>query len=162
MEFRLQPVRLKAALQTNRLKPELRTSGKQFWCGAGACLDSDRFFHMAISFANRSNSDLLDENYARWRNDPASVDATWSAFFEGFELGAVSLTNGAKAAAPAPGADAPLQTRVDGLVFSYRTLGHTIAHTDPLAKQRPENPLLTLREFGFSEKNLDLDRKSVV
>jgi hypothetical protein len=49
-----------------------------------------------------------------------------------------------------------LQTRVDGLVYAYRTLGHTLASTNPLAKQRPENELLSLRELGFSEKDLDL------
>ncbi|MEO7317411.1 MAG: 2-oxoglutarate dehydrogenase E1 component [Chthoniobacteraceae bacterium] len=112
---------------------------------------------MAISFANRSNADLLDENYRLWRNDPASVDSTWSAFFEGFELGSVALKNGAgSASAPAPNSDAALQTRVDGLVYSYRTLGHTIAQLDPLAHERPENPLLSLRELGFSEKDFDL------
>ena len=50
----------------------------------------------------------------------------------------------------------PLQTRVDGLVYAYRTLGHTIANLDPLAHERPQNPLLSLRELGFSEKDLDL------
>src|SRR5438046_5333912 len=35
-------------------------------------------------------------------------------------------------------------------------LGHTIARVDPLAEKRPENPLLTLRELGFSENDLDL------
>ena len=113
------------------------------------------FFSMAISFANRFNADLLEENYQRWRVDPASVDSTWSAFFEGFELGSVALKNGA-AAGPAPSSDAPLQTRVDGLVYSYRTLGHTIAQLDPLAQERPENPLLSLRELGFTEKDFDL------
>ena len=53
-------------------------------------------------------------------------------------------------------ARAPLQTRVDGLVYAYRTLGHTIARINPLADKRPENPLLSLRELGFSEKDLDL------
>ncbi|MGV3532953.1 MAG: 2-oxoglutarate dehydrogenase E1 component, partial [Chthoniobacteraceae bacterium] len=53
-------------------------------------------------------------------------------------------------------ADAPLQTRIDGLVYAYRTLGHTIANLDPLAKQRPENPLLSMRELGFDEKDLEL------
>jgi 2-oxoglutarate dehydrogenase E1 component len=53
-------------------------------------------------------------------------------------------------------ADAPLQTRVDGLVYAYRTMGHTIAHTDPLAKHRPENPLLKLSEFGFTDKDLEM------
>src|SRR5204863_4150683 len=62
----------------------------------------------------------------------------------------------AMAAAPAEPGDQPLQTRVDGLVYAYRTLGHTIARIDPLADKRPHNPLLTLRELGFSEKDLDL------
>src|ERR1700748_318578 len=114
---------------------------------------------MATSFANRFNADLLDQNYEQWRKDPASVDPTWSAFFEGFELGALQLKNGAAAAdkgAPAPATESPLQTRVDGLVYAYRTLGHTIANLDPLAHERPQNPLLSLRELGFDEKDLDM------
>jgi 2-oxoglutarate dehydrogenase E1 component len=117
---------------------------------------------MALFFANRSNSDLLEQNYELWRRDPASVDGTWAAFFEGFELGnSQPSRNGASGAATESpdslaSTEGPLQTRVDGLVYGYRTLGHTIAHTDPLAKQRPENPLLALREFGFSDKDLDL------
>ncbi len=111
---------------------------------------------MATSFANRFNADLLEENYQRWQNDPTSVDPNWSAFFEGFELGAVSLKNGAGAPAAAGTSDGPLQTRIDGLAYAYRTLGHTIADLDPLAKNPPENPLLSLRELGFDEKDLDL------
>src|SRR5207248_7733203 len=52
--------------------------------------------------------------------------------------------------------ESPLQTRIDGLVYAYRTLGHTIARVNPLADKRPENPSLSLRELGFSEKDLDL------
>src|SRR6188474_1183484 len=116
---------------------------------------------MALFFANQSNASVIDENYDAWRRDPANVDAQWAAFFEGFELGnAAPLQDGAGATAAPPdttmGGEAPLQTRVDALVYAYRTLGHTIAHTDPLAKVRPENPLLRLAEFGFSEKDLDL------
>ena len=113
---------------------------------------------MAISFANRSNADLLDQNYERWRKDPASVDSVWAAFFEGFELGSVQSNTSAGAAqgGAAAGEEMPLQTRVDGLVYAYRTLGHTIANLDPLADERPQNPLLSLRELGFDEKDLDL------
>jgi 2-oxoglutarate dehydrogenase E1 component len=116
---------------------------------------------MAISFAHRSNSDLLDQNYERWRKDPASVDAHWAAFFEGFELGHTASTkNGGGAAQPAAegaaAGEVPLQSRVDGLVYAYRTLGHTIAHLDPLARRAPVNPLLSLRELGFDEKDLDV------
>jgi 2-oxoglutarate dehydrogenase E1 component len=114
---------------------------------------------MRPSFATHVNLDLLEENYRRWQDDPESVDSGWSAFFEGFELGDLNLRNGAaEVAAHPPGeiSEGPLQTRVDGLVYAYRTLGHTIARLDPLAKKPPENPLLSLRELGFSEKDLDL------
>src|SRR6266480_3717319 len=113
---------------------------------------------MRPSFATRLNLDLLEENYGRWQNDPESVDSSWSAFFEGFELGDLHLLNGA-ATTVQPGlevGESPLQTRIDGLVYAYRTLGHTIARLDPLAKKRPENPLLCLRELGFNEKDLDM------
>ena len=113
---------------------------------------------MRTSIATRANLDLIEENYRRWQENPRSVDSGWSAFFEGFELGNLPQRNGAAAPAGArvDGRESPLQTRVDGLVYAYRTLGHTIARVNPLAEKRPENPLLTLRELGFSEKDLDL------
>jgi 2-oxoglutarate dehydrogenase E1 component len=113
---------------------------------------------MRTSIAARANLELIDQNYQRWQEDPASVDPSWAAFFEGFELGNLPQRNGAAATA-APRAvtrESPLQTRIDGLVYAYRTLGHTIARVNPLAEKRPENPSLTLRELGFSEKDLDL------
>src|SRR5439155_18607911 len=118
---------------------------------------------MHPSFATRANLDLLEQNYKRWQENPESLDSSWLAFFEGFELGDLQLRNGAAAAAVAPVAgvsDQPLQTRIDGLVYAYRTLGHTIARIDPLADKRPENPLLSLRELGFSEKDLGLQVSS--
>jgi 2-oxoglutarate dehydrogenase E1 component len=116
---------------------------------------------MRISLGARANLDLIDQNYERWRQDPASVDSSWAAFFEGFELGNLPQKNGAAVAAPrAVTRESPLQTRIDGLVFAYRTLGHTIARINPLAERRPENPLLTLRELGFAEKDLDLRVRS--
>src|SRR3984893_5738040 len=113
---------------------------------------------MQTSIAARANLDLIEENYRRWQLDPRSVDSGWAAFFEGFELGNLPQKNGAVTHAPArvEGRESSLQTRIAGLVYAYRTLGHTIARVSPLAEKRPENPLLTLRELGFSEKDLDL------
>src|SRR5207237_9233371 len=113
---------------------------------------------MPTSIAARANLELIDQNYERWQEEPASVDPSWSAFFEGFELGNLPQRNGAAAVA-APRAvtrESPLQTRIDGLVYAYRTLGDTIARVNPLAEKRPENPSLALRELGFGEKDLDL------
>jgi len=110
---------------------------------------------MRISIDARANLNLIEENYRRWRENPESVDSSWSAFFEGFELGNLPERNGATVA-EAEAREAALQTRVDGLVYAYCSLGHTIARVDPLAERRPENPLLRLSEFGFKESDLGL------
>ena len=118
---------------------------------------------MRPSAANHHNADLLDELYTRWQADPASVDGQWNAFFEGFALGnaqpprPAGLNGSAPAAAPAAdrAADATRQARVDELVGAYRSLGHTLAHLDPLEHARPEQPLLALEALGFAESDLD-------
>jgi 2-oxoglutarate dehydrogenase E1 component len=123
---------------------------------------------MRTAVATRIDAKLLEDQYSRWKENPDGVEATWSAFFEGFELGLAEKPNGASVAAPAQTAqpingssptpnllDLPLQTRVEGLVYAYRTIGHTIAKLDPLSHDRPEQPLLGLRELGFLEKDLD-------
>src|SRR3954451_13713772 len=114
---------------------------------------------MRTSISAPANLGLIEENYLRWQADPRSVDSGWSAFFEGFELGNLPQRNGTTTAVTTAAPQVrenPLQTRIDGLVYAYRTLGHTIARVNPLAEKRPDNSLLSLRELGFSEKDLDL------
>ena len=115
---------------------------------------------MNSTFTARWNEALIDENYQRWVSDPRSVDANWAAFFEGFELGVarpeVDATGSTTPAADSGTQDVHLQTRVEGLVYAYRTLGHSIADLDPLDLLKRENPLLTLKELGFQEKDLDM------
>jgi len=108
---------------------------------------------MHTSIAARENLALIEENYRLWQQNPDSVDSGWSAFFEGFELGNLPQRDGAAAS---EAREAALQTRVDGLIYAYCSLGHTIARVDPLAERRPENPLLSMRAFGFSDSDLDL------
>jgi len=112
---------------------------------------------MRTSIGARANLDLIEENYRRWQENPESVDSGWAAFFEGFELGNLPHRDGApKASGEAEAREAALQTRVDGLIYAYCSLGHTVARVDPLAAKRPQNPLLSLRDLGFSESDLDL------
>src|SRR5499427_1112267 len=110
---------------------------------------------MRTSIDARANLHVIEEKYRLWQGDPDSVDSGWSAFFEGFELGNLPDRNGA-AEAGVEAREAALQTRVDGLIYAYCSLGHTIARVDPLAETPPQNPLLSLREFGFSDADLDL------
>ena len=109
---------------------------------------------MATTFANHFNADLLDKNYADWRHDPRSVEPLWAVFFEGFELGSVAAEKSEASGGSGIASDSSLQGRVDGLIYAYRTLGHTIANLDPLINQLPENPLLSLAELGFSDDDL--------
>ncbi len=104
---------------------------------------------------NDWNAGLLDEYYSRWKQDPQSVDASWSAFFEGFELGSAPGKNGADAVAETGEAAAELQDRIDALVYNFRVLGHTQAHLDPLAESAPERPALSLSELGLEKVPLD-------
>src|SRR5436305_14300422 len=102
---------------------------------------------MRTTIAARANLELIDQNYARWQENPASVDPSWAAFFEGFELGNLPQRNGAAAAA-APRAvtrESPLQTGIAGVVYAYRTLGHTIPRVNPLAEKPPEKRSRILR-----------------
>src|SRR5712691_10474670 len=110
---------------------------------------------MRTSIDARANLHLIEEKYRLCQENPDSVDSGWSAFFEGFELGNLPERNGA-AEAEVEAREAALQTRVDGLVYAYCSLGHTIARIDPLAETRPRNPLLRLSEFGFTDSELDL------
>src|SRR5438046_734049 len=110
---------------------------------------------MRTSIDARANFHLIEEKYRLWQENPDSVDSGWSAFFEGFELGNLPERNGA-AEAEVEAREAALQTRIDGLVYAYCSLGHTIARIDPLAETRPTNPLLRLSEFGFTDSDLNL------
>ena len=121
---------------------------------------------MRPSAANHLNAALLDETYERWQQDPASVDEKWAAFFEGFALGCAApprpgVNGNGNAAPPAAEsaktttADLDRQARVDELVQAYRSLGHTLAKLDPLENPRPDQPLLALDAFGFTEADLD-------
>ncbi|MFZ4484394.1 MAG: 2-oxoglutarate dehydrogenase E1 component [Chthoniobacterales bacterium] len=110
---------------------------------------------MSQSLSGNWNSELLEQNYARWKQDSDSVTPEWNAFFEGFELGLTQseeLAEGARAAVPE---DAARERRADSLAYNYRTLGHTVARLDPLSPAAPENPLLTLKQIGFTESDLE-------
>ncbi|MBL4574466.1 MAG: 2-oxoglutarate dehydrogenase E1 component, partial [Opitutaceae bacterium] len=102
------------------------------------------------TYANRSNLDLIDSYYASWKKDANSVDETWKKFFEGFEF-ALAQTKKDE-----PGsAEILRQSKVDSLVYAYRSLGHAAADIDPLADSLPIQPMLNLSEFDLSEEDLD-------
>lgn len=104
------------------------------------------------TFATQWNAELIDQYYQEWLKDANSVDSHWQAFFEGFELG----ENRAPAASqPKIANKAVKQTNVDSLIYAYRSLGHTLAKLDPLARPREEQPRLELSNFELTEADLE-------
>ena len=114
---------------------------------------------MNSSVSARQNVDLLEAKYAQWLEDPQSVEETWSAFFQGFELGmAQPAKRAGEVPAPAAGAcsdnDLVFFGRVVALIYNYRTLGHTQAHINPLEDHATRNPRLEIEQFGLSTGDL--------
>lgn len=100
------------------------------------------------------NLDLLEATYNQWRREPGSVDPSWNAFFEGFELGlGRSSTTPAQAAVSAE--DERAQSGIVRLIFAYRDLGHTMANINPLGPAPSPNPLLELNRFGLEDKHFN-------
>ena len=104
-----------------------------------------------LSVGSRWNADLLATYHEQWTRDPASVDADWRAFFEGFELGLSLPPKPGKGAAAGtgPSVDAHAQWKVLAAIQAYRTLGHLQARINPLAEPFPH--------FELTDKFLGLD-----
>ena len=120
------------------------------------------------SYTSRSNLDLIDSYYQQWKESPESVDASWRAFFEGFELAQGRLgaaAPGARAAAgSAPaiaGGDHLRQSKVSSLIYAYRSIGHTQAHLDPLSPPPAPQPRLALEEFDLGESDLAVEFSAI-
>ncbi len=122
---------------------------------------------MSSTISARLNVDLLEEKYQLWLKNPQSVDGTWSAFFEGFELGTAQPKRPAPAA-PALGSlisgdsrpgmsleEMVFRASVTRMIETYRSIGHIGAHLDPLSPSAVEQPRLSLQEFGLTEADLD-------
>jgi 2-oxoglutarate dehydrogenase E1 component len=116
---------------------------------------------MNSSVSPRQNTELLESKYAEWCEDPKSVDGTWAAFFEGFELGSAQVQRKEEAGAavvgtPSSSSDADLAFfgKVVSLIYNYRTLGHTQADINPLDPAE-RNPRLNIEQYGLTSEDLD-------
>ncbi|ADE54112.1 2-oxoglutarate dehydrogenase E1 component [Coraliomargarita akajimensis] len=108
------------------------------------------------SIASRWNADLIDQNYDIWLSNPSELSAEWRAFYEGFDLAQSDSTGGIGNVSPSQAdSDATKQARAIGLIYAYRSIGHTIAKFNPLTKEAPVNPRLTLERLGFAEADLE-------
>ncbi len=105
------------------------------------------------------NGPLVEEYYARWLRDSASVDASWRTLFEGPARGLSPQPVVPEAGGrPSPAAGSPFLDKQRGvyeLIFAYRTLGHFVAKLDPLGFHRYAFDELELERFGLGGEDLE-------
>ena len=114
------------------------------------------------------NLAFVEELYARYLDDPSSVDPDWQDYFaqwarddgdpyaarravEGPSFEPTSIFN------PPRGVQQrrSRQDRINQLIHAYRVHGHLRAHLDPLGQERPSNPELEPEHWGFVPDDLD-------
>ncbi len=125
------------------------------------------------SYLTGANIDFIEAQYARFLEDPSSVDSSWKDLFgsvqrdgrpliiDGLQLPRASVRNGANGkAAPAVNPEAMgLQSKLDQTVFSFRLRGHLLTQLDPLGVPRPAlehvADLGLVSKVHFSDTELD-------
>jgi 2-oxoglutarate dehydrogenase E1 component len=130
------------------------------------------------NFLDLTNARFVDDIYAQWKADPASVEPAWQSFFAKWENGDETGGLTAAAAIDAAGSDseradstavAPTnaQSRVESLLWAYRDVGYVHADINPLREySTPElrymfytmegtYESLDLKSFGLSPEDLE-------
>lgn len=99
-----------------------------------------------LTFANRWNADLIDEQYEIWLKTPDALNSEWRAFFEGFEL--------AQSETPTVTQNVRSEASIILLIEAYRSIGHTQAKFNPLHRHPVKNPALEIGQFGLTQEDL--------
>src|SRR6185437_15863708 len=128
------------------------------------------------SFLQGANATYLAELYARYEEDPASLDPGWRAFFSSLDDHRDDIIAGSRGPSWAPSngtALAPAAPRgalsqrealvavqdtlgARQLIRAYRTRGHLAAKLDPLELvTRREHPELKPKTYGFTKTDYD-------
>lgn len=105
-----------------------------------------------------SNADVgyLDQLYQAYKQNPASVDATWQKFFEGYEFS--QQRYGENGHVPGTGDSLNIkETQVRNLIFQYRTFGHLKSNTNPVRQRRNHNVNLDHKSVGLTDADLDTE-----
>ena len=126
---------------------------------------------MAISdsYLTGANIDFIEAQYARFLEDPSSVESSWKDLFGSVQrdgrpliIDGLQLPRG-RASANGTGRVNPeamgLQSKLDQTVFSFRLRGHLLSQLDPLGVPRPAlehvADLGLVSKLHFSEAELD-------
>jgi len=120
------------------------------------------------SMLSGDNAAFLDDQLARYREDPTAVSAEWRALFDDLPAEPVvaegpgfrprSIFGGTVASGAVDPAVGRRQAKVVQLINAFRVRGHLDAQIDPLERrERRTHPELTLAYYGLSDADLDAE-----
>jgi len=101
-----------------------------------------------LSFLDNIGTTAVEELYAIYKTDPASLDRGWQKFFEGFEFAVTDYT------AENPDITMTAEFRVIELILDYRQRGHLFTRTNPVRIRRKYTPTLDIENYGLKKEDL--------
>ena len=120
-----------------------------------------------FSFLNAAPTAYFANLYDQYLQNPDSVEASWRAFFQGFDFG-MEQNGESSGANHQERVGLPLQNatseipenilkefQVIRLIDGYRTRGHLFTKTNPVRERRKYVPSLALENFGLTDKDLE-------
>ena len=106
-----------------------------------------------FSFLTNSHPQFIENMYRDFVQDPASIDADFRKFFEGFDFAqqhSTIVSDGIP-----DGVDMKAEINAYRMIVGYRNKGHLIADTNPIRKRKDRHANLDISNFGFTSDDLE-------
>lgn len=117
-----------------------------------------------FSFLNAVHPSHLSHLYDQYLQNPDSIEPSWRAFFQGFDLGmqengfveevVVRDTETNKTKTVEVPDNVQKEFQVINLIDGYRHRGHLFTKTNPVRERRQYQPKLAIENFGLSSSDL--------
>ncbi len=105
-----------------------------------------------FSFIANAHPSYIESMYERYLENPNAIDASWQAFFKGFEY---ADKNGNGQVHEADISFSSKEFNVLSLIKAFRNRGHLLSTTNPIRQRRDRKPNLNLDDFGLSDEDIN-------
>jgi 2-oxoglutarate dehydrogenase E1 component len=106
-----------------------------------------------VSPLGNLNISAIEELYQQYRENPQTLDAGWTHFFSGFELGLEKSANPIIVGHSDIKIDK--EFKILNLISAYRRRGHLFTRTNPVRSRRQYSPTLDIENFSLAQSDLD-------
>ena len=108
------------------------------------------------SFLNAAHTGHFAQMYDQYLQQPDSVEASWRAFFQGFDFGVENNQEGfdSETISEIP-EHLQKEFQVVQLIDGYRKRGHLFTKTNPVRDRRTYTPNLSIENFRLSSEDLN-------